>query len=160
METLQVHDRHADDRTLELAGVQVIQHAAYSFDAVQFIAVHGGGEAERGPGLYTVDHQHRGVDVDAFKGLRGRPGEACGGFGWHFTPEQHEFLQRHGHRWRCSGRHLAFDRLIQRQVWGPGQPGGGRGRIFGVCAGNIIGGLGTDAGRLRLRLKRWLRRWR
>jgi hypothetical protein len=66
-EALDVDDRHADHGAGELVGGDVVHDPAYHLDAVELVAVHGGGQAKRRARLRAVDHEDRGGDGDAFE---------------------------------------------------------------------------------------------
>ena len=46
IEALDIDDRHADDRAVQLFDVEIFQHAADDFDAIQLIAVDSGCETQ------------------------------------------------------------------------------------------------------------------
>ncbi len=68
-EALYVYDRHADDRAGQFVRVDIVQHPAHHFDAVELVAVHGRGEAQVRARQCAVDGQDRGRYRDTLEKL-------------------------------------------------------------------------------------------
>src|SRR5688572_9049094 len=79
IKALNVDDGNGDDRAVEFFDVDVIEHTARYFYAVQLIAMHGGGETQDRARYRAVEHEHRHRRDEAFHRLTAGPREflAC-----------------------------------------------------------------------------------
>jgi hypothetical protein len=58
-ESLHVNNRNTDNRTRQFCRVKVVHHAADHLDAIEFVAVHGGCQAQCRAGQRPVEDQYR-----------------------------------------------------------------------------------------------------
>ncbi len=75
-ETLQIHDRNADDRSRQLGRLDVVKDPADNLYTVQLISVHGRCEAKRRPRHPSVDDENRRRDRNSLEQFRRRPGQS------------------------------------------------------------------------------------
>jgi hypothetical protein len=87
-EAVQVDDRHAHHGAGQLGGFQFVHQAPHHLDAVEFVAVHGGGEAQARARLVAVGHQHRHRRGDRAERLVRGPVQGLEGARLHRLAEQ------------------------------------------------------------------------
>ena len=87
-EAVQVDDRHAHHGAGQLSGFQLVHQAPYHLDAIELVAVHGGGEAQARARLVAVGHQHRHRRGDGAERLVRGPVQGLEGARLHRLAEQ------------------------------------------------------------------------
>ena len=111
-EAVQVDDWHAHHGAGEFIGFQLVHQAPHHLDAVEFVAVHGGGQAQARARFVAVGYQHRHRRGDRAERLIRRPVQGREGARLHGLAEQ---LQRFdGVRGRVSlaGRRCRLPRCV------------------------------------------------
>jgi hypothetical protein len=76
IEALDVDDRNADDRAVQFFDVDVIEHAAHDFDAIELIAVNRSRETQHRARSLSVEHDHRHGRGETFYRGTARPSES------------------------------------------------------------------------------------